>query len=888
MQSWHALSGDDVLRELGTTEEGLTREEAAKRLLERGENRLPEAKTEGYPRLFLRQFESPLIYGLIVASIAIFIIGERTDAYIILFVLVFNSIVGMLQEGKAQDTLRALRRFAETNATVVRDGRELIIRDAEVVPGDVIVLEEGAKVPADARLLVARILHVDEASLTGESEPVMKKTETVALERATVGDRVDMVFKGTNVTGGTGRAAVVATGLETEIGKIAQKLSAIDTDVPLKASIKKLSRAIIAVVAVGGVLLFFLGLSLGHPASTMFSVVVSLAVSVIPEGLPIVMTLVLATGVWRMGRQNVLVKRLQAVEALGQARIIAVDKTGTITKNELMVERVWTADNTFTVSGAGYEPTGSILLGGAGIDAANHPELLKVGKYAAYTASAQTMYDEEEKRWRVSGDPTEAALSVFAQKVGFTKIELEHESPLVAEMPFDYRAKFHATLHAEAEGNYVSIAGAPEAVLALCTHISVAGRPEPITAAHQKDMEAGIHAMSREGLRVIALAARPTEAGNLDSRTLAGLTLFGFSGMRDAIRPEARDALLRAEAAGISVVMITGDHKLTATAIARDVGIWHEGDTVITGEEVDALGDTELAHALARVSVFARVTPEHKLRIINAYRKRGDIVAMTGDGVNDAPSLVAADLGVAMGAIGTEVAKEAADIILLDDNFGSIVSAVEEGRSIYKTIQKVILYLFSTSVGEAFTIIAALLLGMPLPLLASQIIWLNFVTDGFLVLALGLEPKERGLLGSGAAGPKRHPLIDRISLERMLLMGAVMVIGTLYLFMQYADSDMTKALTVSVTTLAIFQWFNAWNCRSETRSLFAMNPFGNLYLVGATALVAALHYLALTVPFLQEVLHTMPLTAAEWLMCIGVASTVIIAEEVRKLIRRFV
>lgn len=883
--SWHTLSGDAVLRTLESTGQGLSKEEAARRLVIHGENRLPEAAVDGYPTIFLRQFASPLIYLLLAAAVVVYLTGDKGDALIILFVLVFNSIVGTIQEGRAQNTLRALKRFAETTATVMRDGQELIVRDCEIVPGDVIVLSEGMKVPADARILSSHTLRADEASLTGESEPVSKHEEAVKGEKLSLGDQCSMAFKGTNVTSGSGRAVVVATGIDTEIGKIAQKLSGIDTDVPLKANIKNLSRAIIYTVLVGGVLLFFVGLAFDNSAATMFSVVISLAVSVIPEGLPIVMTLVLATGVWRMGKRNVLVKKLQAVEALGQARIIAVDKTGTITKNELMVERVWTPDALFSVTGAGYEPSGAITLGGNAIDAANHPELLFAGKVAAYCASAQTMYSKEEKRWRVSGDPTEAALLVLGQKIGFAKAELEREAPLLSEMPFDYRLKYHATLHAEGEKNTMSVVGAPESVIPLSSHVRIQEKDVPLDDILRKKAEEAVHSLSREGLRIIAYATKRTEHASIEEKLLENLTLGGFYAMRDALRPEAKEAVARAEAAGIKVVMITGDHKLTGAALAREVGIFKEGDTVLTGTDIERMNDAELTRALETASVFARVTPDHKLRIITAYRARGDVTAMTGDGVNDAPSLVAADLGVAMGGIGTEVAKEAADIVLLDDNFGSIVSAVEEGRSIYKTIKKVVLYLFSTSVGEALTIIAALFIGMPLPLLAAQIIWLNFVTDGFLDVALAMEPKEKNLLSERMKKPGRY-VIDRLMLVRMLVMAVPMVIGTLYVFSTAIGPDMTKAYALSMTTLAVFQWFNAWNCRSETESLFRMNPFGNPYLILATVVVVTLQILALSVPFLQNMLHTTTLTTDEWLLCIGIATSVIFTEEIRKLVYR--
>lgn len=882
--TWHTLRAEDVLRELDTVPHGLTKEEAPRRLLQYGKNTLPEVKPDSYLTLFLRQFASPLIYLLLLAAGVVYLMGDTNDALIILFVLLFNAIIGVVQEGKAQNTLRALNRFAETRTTVVRDGRELIIRDTDVVPGDIVVLNEGTKIPADGRILEAHTLQVNEASLTGESEPVAKRPGELEREDLPVADRTNMVFKGSTVTSGNARMVVVATGLETHLGTIATKIATIDTAMPLAEEIKRLSRAIIIVVAIGGALLFGAGVALGNEVGEMFAVVIALSVSVIPEGLPVVLTMVLAAGVYRMGKKHVLVKRLQAVEALGSASVIAVDKTGTITRNELTVERIFTGGRQFSVSGVGYEPKGDVSLDGTAIDAANHRELLFAGKVASLTAVAQTMYSEEDARWRVSGDPTEAALLVFGRKVGFEKEDLLHEAPLLAEIPFDYELAYHATLHEDGEKNLVSVVGAPERILKLCEHICWEGKEVPFTPALRKQVEQEFTTLSGDGLRVIAFANRRTTTRVIDADYLSGLVFGGFYAMRDGLRPEVHEAMRRAMGAGIKVVMITGDHALTATAIARETGIHQEGDEVVTGEEIDQLNDLQLADRLDRVSVFARVTPEHKMRIVSAYRTRGDIIAMTGDGVNDAPPLVAADLGVAMGITGTEVAKEAADLILLDDNFGSIVAAIEEGRTIYRTIKKVVLYLFSTGVGEALTIIAAILIGLPLPLLASQIIWLNFVTDGFLVIALGLEKKEAGLLH--APSQKRARLIDRGTLGRMLLMGGTMVIGTLFLFTEYLDGGMTKALTISLTTLAIFQWFNVWNCRSATASIFTQNPFKNHYLVLATLAVIILHTLALSVPFLQDALHTTMLTPREWLDTVLVASSVLVVEEFRKLIAR--
>lgn len=883
--NWHTRPLPEILDELRSSEQGLTTEEAARRLRESGKNVLPEKKPDSIPTIFLRQFQSPLIYLLLGASGVVLLMGETVDGSIILAVLVFNAIVGTIQESKAENTLRALKNLIETKAIVLRDGKEVIIPDYEVVPGDIFFLQEGAKVPADARLVLSQNLRVDESTLTGESGPVDKVDTVLTGKNLQIADQANMVFKGTNAVAGRGSALVVATGLESAIGTIAKQISSIDTEVPLKASIRNLSRAIIIVVAVVGALIFVLGLGEGYSIRTMFATVVSLAVSVIPEGLPIVMTLILATGVWRMSKRNALVKNLQAVEALGQARVIAVDKTGTITRNELIIQEVWVDRQNFRIGGVGYEPKGDVWLNDVIIDPAESEALLFAGKIAALCANARALYSEEERRWRVTGDPTEAAMFVFGQKIGFHKDTLERGMPLVEEIPFDYRLKYHATVHQFEGKHLLTVVGAPEEVLQLSSEVWHAGTSHLLSKNDREEFEKAVAGMSAKGLRVIAYAIHSGTHISIRPEHIGGLTLVGLYGMKDALREEVKDAMRRAEEAGIRVVMITGDHVLTARAIAKEAGIYHEGDSVLTGREIDALSDDEFTARLAKTAVFARVTPEHKLRIINGYKKRGETVAMTGDGVNDAPSLVAADLGVSMGIVGTEVAKEASDIVLLDDNFGSIVSAVEEGRSIYRSIRKVILYLFSTSAGEVLTLVGALLLGLPLPLLAAQIIWLNFVTDGFLDMGLAMEPKEKGLLTQKFERPKKY-IVDGAMLRRIVLVSIVMMLGTLTLFQDYVAADMTKAWTIALTTLAAFQWFNAWNCRSDTKSIFQMNPFGNAYLVGATLIVIGLQLLAVYNPLLQKILHTTALTFGEWITILVVAVSIIFAEEARKLIYR--
>lgn len=882
---WHTLSHEETFEKLATTRLGLSAQEAAKRIAQYGPNSLPEKKGTSLPMIFLGQFNSSLILVLLAASIVTYVIGEVTDASIILAVLIFNAIVGTIQEGKAQNTLNALKQFVETKATVIRDGMEFVISDKELVPGDLIDLQEGEKVPADARVITSQSIKVDEAALTGESEAVYKTADTLKHESVTSGDQKNMLFKGTHVVSGNGRAIVVATGYQTVIGKIAKEISSIDTEIPLKANIRYLSHAIIAVVAGISVLLFIVGILKGETALKMFTVVVSLAVSVIPEGLPIVMTLVLATGVWRMSKRNALVKKLQAVEALGQAEVIAVDKTGTITKNELVVRQVWTAQKLFDVSGVGYEPKGEISFQEEVVDAANHPEMLVIGKAVALCSNARLSLSESKNSWTIKGDPTEAAMVVFAEKVGFKREDLLNETPVISEMPFDYRLKYRAVINSAGKKNSMIVIGAPEVLMALCKNIVTAKGSPKFTDEHKAEAEKMLLRMSEQGQRVVGVAMKQNLAKSDATPEVEGLTFVGFLAMKDVLRPEVSGAIKIAVEAGIRVMMITGDHKITARSIAKEAGIFHEGDELLTGAEIDSMSDTELKEKLAHTTVFARVTPEHKLRIIKAFKARGQIIAMTGDGVNDAPSLVAADLGISMGLIGTEVAKEASDIVLLDDDFGSIVAAVEEGRNIYKTIKKVILYLFSTSIGEVLTIVVALFIGLPLPLLASQIIWLNFVTDGFLDVSLAMEPKEKGLLTGSFERPKKY-LVDRLMMVRMVLMSIPMMAGTLFLFSIYHVESLEKGWTISLVTLAVFQWFNAWNCRSETKSIFKINPFSNKYLVGATVLVIILQVLAVYTPFLQKILHTVPIDAHDWLVVIIVASSILIVEESRKFFYR--
>lgn len=880
--NWPAKKPKEVLDILSSSEHGLTSAEAARRLKENGPNKLPEAKTENIFVIFLRQFQDPLIYILILASLAIFLLGQAVDASVIFLVLVLNALIGAVQEGRAKNTLLALKKFVNTKATVIRDGRELRIPDSQVVVGDILVIRGGDKIAADGRIIESKNLKINEAALTGESKAVSKFSDFLEGSDIPLTEQKNMLFKGTAALTGSCRAAVTSIGKDTAIGSIAANISEIKTDIPLKTNIKHLSHVIIGITSLMSIAIFARGIYTDKTAVEMFSTAVAVSVSVIPEGLPIAITLILATGVWRMSKQNILVKRLQAVEALGHASVIAVDKTGTITKNEMVIQEIYTDGDLFEIGGIGYEPSGKVSLAGSDINPPDYPSLLFAGKIASLCANARTTYDDSTKIWQVSGDPTEAAMFVLGEKLGFDKDLLEKKMPAAGEIPFDYKLKYHLMVHENSEEKLMTVVGAPEVVLKLCDKVWHQSGDKPFSAEDLERLNDKLIEISEKGLRVLAFAVSTEIPGVLKEENIKSLTFVGFYGMKDALREDVEKTVKRAENAGIKIVMITGDYETTAKAIAKEATIYKDGDDVLSGIDIDNMSDKSLQEALPKTSVFARVTPTHKLRIINAFKACGETIAMTGDGVNDAPSLTAADLGVAMGRIGTEVAKESSDIILLDDDFGSIISGIEEGRTIYKSIKKVVLYLLSTGLGEMMVIAGAIFMSLPLPLLPAQIIWLNFVTDTFFTAALAMEPKEKGLLSEKTFRKPSKYIADTDILKRMLLMALPMIIGTLVLFEEYAPTDLSKAWTVSLTLLAVFQWFNAWNCRSENKSVFNTNPLSNKFLVWATLTSIFFQLLAVYHPLFQKFLRTVPLNLSDWLVIISFASSVILVEEIRK------
>jgi Ca2+-transporting ATPase len=874
-KAWRFETPEQVFAAADSHPAGLSAAEVAARQKRYGPNKLPEQKGRSLFTIFIDQFKSPLIYVLIAADAIVFLLREYTDGFIILFILLFNAVLGTIQEGRAQNTLAALTRFVETRAEVLREGREVNLPDTEVVPGDVILLQEGERVPADARLIEVRSLKAQEAALTGESEPVTKIDRAIPADTLPTAEQKNMVFKGTTVAVGAARAVVTATGIETVIGRISKSIAGIETEIPLTANLKRLAKLVVYIVLALIVLIFILGILDNTPLKEMFVTAVAISVAAVPEGLPLVLTVTLAAGVWRMAKRRVLVKKLQAVESLGQAHEIAVDKTGTITKNELVVQKVVTAERTFDIAGVGYEPVPRIPD--------PDPAIRTIARIAALCSNARVLPNDTEGGYRLIGDPTEGAMHTFAAKAGMPKEELLKTRELVTDWPFDYQKKLHLALFREGGVLIAAVSGAPEVILKHCDTIANASGTQPLTEEVRKAMESNFYALSKEGLRVIACAHLEHAPANVNPDNLPPLTFAGLLAMRDALREGIREKVERAADAGIKVTMITGDHAITAKTLATQAGIYHEGDDLLTGTDLDTLPAEELARRIPQTSVFARVTPEHKMKIIQERRNRGEVIAMTGDGVNDAPSLVAADLGIAMGKIGTEVAKEASDLVLMDDNFGDILNAVEEGRNMRQGLRHTITYLFSSNLGEIILIITALIVKLPLPLLAAQIIWMNVVTDTFFDISLALEPKNPELMKKHAN--VRRSLFDRLTAVRLLVIAPIIAFGSFWLF-QSEIADPVRARTFALTSLVVFQWFNSMNCRSEEKSIFTMNPFSNKFLAGTLVWVIVLHSFAVYNPFMNDVLRISPLSPMDWLRILGVGIFVVIGEEIRKFFYR--
>ena len=881
---WHAVDAREAVERLhGDDAHGLSGSEVARRLARYGPNALPEAPKRPAYVVFLRQFKSPLIYILFVAAALAAGMSHWGDAAVILTVVLVNALIGSYQEGRAERSMAALRRLSTLQVCVLRDGHEQAIPAQELVPGDLLLLAAGDAVGADARLIEQSRLQVAEAALTGESVPVSKAVPALP-EAIGLADRHNMLFSGTYVTSGRARAVVVATGMHTEVGGIARLTEgAGEPQTPLELRIAQFGRYLVAGALVMFALVVALGLQRGLPLAEVVMVAISQMVSMVPEGLPVAMTIALAVGMQRMAGRGAIVRRLSAVETLGSTTVICSDKTGTLTRNEMTVSELWLpGGRTIAVSGVGYAPHGALTEAGAPIDAgdATVTELLHA---MALCNDAQLVPPQEHSaQWTVLGDPTEAALLVAAAKAGIDGLTLRLDCPRAAELPFDADTKMMATCHAGADAPCrVFIKGAPEAVLRLC-----AAQGEVALHAAREAAEG----MAAQALRVLAIATVDDHSlhGSDGFNALAGRAkLLGLVGQIDAPREEVKVAVDECRLAGIRPLMVTGDHKLTGLAIARQLGIARDGDRAVDGAELELMNDAELLEGLDRIAVFARVHPAQKLRIVEALQSRGDVVAMTGDGVNDAPALARADVGVAMGISGTEVAKSAAKIVITDDNFATIVGAVEQGRVVYGNLTKLILYLFATSMAEVLVLLLALVLGYPLPLAAVQILWINIVAEGTVTVNLVMDPPDGDEM-KRAPVPRNERLLNGEMLRRVALMTPTITLVTFgwFVWQQAAGVPYEVVRTEAFTVLALCAWFNVLNCQSATRSALQLGIFRNYWLLGGLALSVVLQGAVLYWPPLSELFHTRPIPLADLLPLVAVASLVLWTEEVRKLFAR--
>ncbi|NNH69323.1 HAD-IC family P-type ATPase [Nocardia uniformis] len=860
---------------------GLSTGEAAQRLTRFGPNRLPATTTAGVVRRILRQFHHPLIYVLLAAAAITAALSEYVDSAVILGVVLVNAAVGFIQESKAEAALDALRSMVQTQATVVRDGRSRTVTSDELVPGDLVTLESGDKVPADVRLIRITELRVDESALTGESMPVAKD-EVVLPTTTPVSDRRNMVYSGTLVTAGGGAGIVVATGAETELGEIHRLVGASERlATPLTRKLAEFSKILTVVILVLAAATFGVGVLRGEAAVDMFTAAIALAVGAIPEGLPAAVTITLAVGVSRMARRRAVIRRLPAVETLGSTTVVCSDKTGTLTENQMTVRTVWTPDGRYDVDGSGYSPEGT-LRDARGADVSMDDHVALRWSLLAGAACTDAVLTEEDGRWGIVGDPTEGAMVVAAAKAGITASEVARSLPRTATMPFSSERRYMATLHrdttASRPGDGVALVkGAVEQVMAQCLGmLGEDGRTRPLD---RDTIMGAADELARQGLRVLATAVRPSfESADLTANTLRGnLILTGLQAMLDPPRTAAAGAVAACRAAGIEVKMITGDHLGTATAVADHVGLLDGASDVermgLTGAEMSALSAAEFTDAAERTRVFARVSPEQKLRLVEALQAHGHVVAMTGDGVNDAPALRRADIGVAMGRGGTEVAKDAADMVLVDNDFATMEAAVEEGRGVFDNITKFIAWTLPTNIAEGLVILAAVVAGAALPILPTQILWINMTTAVALGLVLTFEPKEPGIMNRPPRDPDQ-PLLTRALVTRILLVSALLVAGSWWLFEWEVahGAELEAARTAAVNLFVAVEAIYLLSCRSLTRSIWRIGLFSNPWLIAGVT-IQIIGQLALTyLPAMNTIFGTAPITADTWLRIAAVTA----------------
>ncbi len=871
MVNWHALPPEECLATLNSRADGLSDEEAASRLERFGPNELSRVEGPGPARIFLRQFENYMVIVLLAASLISWLSGERSNAIVVLGILLFIAVLGFVQEYRAERAMEALKKMVAPEASVFRNGKLITIPARDLVPGDVIYVEAGNLVPADARLLEATLLEVVESSLTGESTPVRKSPDIVDKD-APLADRSNMLFMGTMVTYGNGRAVVTSTGSDTELGRISGIIQEAPVDPPLKIRLQQLSKSLAVLVLIAAVVVFSIQVYRGYPVLDTLLIAAALAVAGIPEALPFVVTLALAYGTQSMARRNAIIRRLPAVETLGSTTVICTDKTGTLTRGEMTVREIWAGEKV-EVTGAGYEPEGTFKIDGRALDSISGA-LRETIITCALCNNSEVVFNGE---WRVVGDPTEGALLVLARKAG---LDLREKHPEVVEFPFSSETRRMTTVNRYNSGLRVSMKGAVEIILEECAFIMDSDGIRPINARDREVILRTADEMAGRALRVLATAFKYLEEGVLEREVVERDMIFtGLVGMMDPPREEVHKAIEVCKKAGIRPVMITGDHKLTAQAIARELQML-DGE-VIDGSELNAMADEELADRIERVSVFSRATAEHKVRIIKALKAHGHIVAMTGDGVNDAPALRSADIGVAMGRAGTDVSKEASDMVIADDNFATIVAAVEEGRRIYENIRKASSYMLAVTFAEVSVILIAVLVGLPAPLLALQILWINVVAEDFPAIGLAVEPARAGLMNERPRNP-REPILSRELLTYTIGTSAAIFTGTLALFILNLEEGIGYARTMAFASLGICAIYNAYSSRSLHHSIFEMSPLGNKKLLAGIIASLASVIMVIYIPALQRTFETQPLISESWIHVLLVSGIVIVIAEALK------
>lgn len=889
-QDWHTLTTDETFQQLQSGPAGLSHTQAEERMLKYGPNELQASHRISAWEILLEQFKNVLILILLGATAISLFLGHGVESIVIAVIVLFAVVLGFVQEYRAERAIEALRKMAAPTATVLREGVETRVQARDLVPGDVVLLHTGDRIPADARLIESVNLQVEEAALTGESVPVEKHIRAFELlsnanDKTSIGDRRNMVYAGTAVTYGRGRALVVATGMQTEFGKIAQLLQTVETGkTPLQQNLDKvgtvLARAAFVVVAI----IVALGLLRGQPFIEMLIFGIALAVAVVPEALPAVVTISLAIGVQKMVKRHALIRRLPAVETLGSTSVICSDKTGTLTKDEMTVRKIYAGGQLFKVSGAGYTPEGVFSVNGGTPISPSEPlkRMLRAATLASDTRLVAGASDSGSE-WDIKGDPTEGALVVAAAKAGLQKDVLDSEAPRVHEIPFTSETKRMTTLHKEKDNLTAYAKGAPEVILNSCDFLLTENGVSALDAYGRAQLLAQAREMAGEALRVLAIAAKPNAR---PENAETGMTFLGLAGMIDPPRLEVKAAINVCAEAGIRPVMITGDHPVTAQAVAHELGLLRNGGRVVTGPELEAMPDEQLVREVEGISVYARVSPAHKLRVVTAWQARGHIAAMTGDGVNDAPALKKADIGIAMGITGTDVTKEAAAMTLTDDNFASIVAAVEEGRGVFGNIKKYLMYLLSSNIGEIGLMAGSALLGLPLPLTAVQILYVNLATDGLPALALSVDPPETDLMKRKPRDP-RTGIFTRPVVTLMVLGGIWSTLVNLGLFTWALNSGraLEEAMTMTFVSLVLIQFFKAYNFRSDRHSVLN-KPFANKWLNLAVGWEMVLLVLIVYLPFLHEAFSTYALPLMDWLIVGGLSVTIVPVLEIAKWMER--